>query len=72
MERKESIENGEEGAPVVWAAAFPTSLLKYKGANIGGCTGNNGGCCPTSLIFKLAAASTAAGERCPSFEVDVY
>ena len=72
MDRKESIENGEEGAPMFWGTAFPTSLFKYKGANIGGGTGNNDWWCPTSLTFKLAAASTAAVERCPSFAVDVY
>ena len=43
IDRKESIENGEEGATTLWDALFALSLLRYKGANIGGGTGNNGG-----------------------------
>ena len=48
------------------------SLPKYKGANIGGGTGNNDGCCTASLAFKEAAAITAAGVSVFSFDVEVY
>ena len=70
FDRKESIENGEEGDLTLWATVFPFSLFKYRGANIGGGTGNNDGWCATSLTFKLAAANTAAGDNRPSLDVD--
>ena len=51
----------------------PVSLPTYKGANIGGGTGNNDVWCVTSLTFKVAAASTAAaGVSWFSFDADVY